>query len=83
MASSTAAAAATVVGVILFASVVGVAAMTNRPCLICGLAHHTRHHAESFYYVEPPLDLDVAAIACIVIGALGLLGSLLTAIIPH
>jgi len=44
-------------------------------CLICHRAHPTWQHVD-----EPVWDLDVAALACIVIGGAGLLASLLTAL---
>lgn len=52
--------------------------MTSRPCLICGLAHHTRDHAG-----EDIVDLDIGIAAVLVVFGLGVVGSVLTAVIPH
>ena len=51
---------------------------TNRPCLICGEAHHTRDHAG-----ENVVDLDIGIAAVIVVFCLGVIGSIMTALMPH
>jgi len=49
---------------------------TSRPCLICGsLAHHTRDHAG-----EGIVDLDFGIAIVLAVFALGVIGSIMTAL---
>jgi hypothetical protein len=55
--------------------------MTSHPCIVCGsIAHRTVHHTG---IAGPETDLGPYAVVAIVCLILGLLGSLLTAVIPH
>ena len=53
--------------------------MKPRPCLVCHEpTHRTYQHVD-----EPVWDLDIAALAVIVVGMMGLAAVILTSTIPH
>ena len=52
---------------------------TNRPCLICGsIDHHTRDHAG-----EEIVDLDFGIAMTLIVFGLGVLGSIMAALMTH